>query len=117
MTQSLGRGAAPAISIQPDLAILQSCFKTGRSWWSQAITAARARSSTIRQQERGVLPAISTLLERFTLLRFCPAARFWLHPVFISFDTGQVTNSAELYDPATGLWSLTGNLNTGRALH
>src|SRR5205823_3655444 len=26
-------------------------------------------------------------------------------------------NSAELYDPATGTWSLTGNLNTGRDGH
>jgi N-acetylneuraminic acid mutarotase len=36
---------------------------------------------------------------------------------FVNPATGQVTNSAELYDPATGTWSTTGNLNTGRAHH
>jgi uncharacterized protein (TIGR03437 family) len=30
---------------------------------------------------------------------------------------GSVLNSAELYDPATGRWSSTGNLNTGRRGH
>jgi uncharacterized protein (TIGR03437 family) len=30
---------------------------------------------------------------------------------------GSVLNSAELYDPATGTWSNTGNLNTGRSGH
>lgn len=36
---------------------------------------------------------------------------------FVNFDNGQVTNSAELYDPVTEIWSNTGNLNTGRAYH
>ncbi len=36
---------------------------------------------------------------------------------FISIDNGQLANSAELYDPATGIWGNTGNLNTGRAYH
>src|SRR5260370_5333737 len=30
---------------------------------------------------------------------------------------GLVTNSAELFDPATGLWSATGPMNIGRSLH
>jgi N-acetylneuraminic acid mutarotase len=36
---------------------------------------------------------------------------------FINFDTGQVTNSSELYEPSTGTWNVTGNLNQGRAYH
>jgi N-acetylneuraminic acid mutarotase len=36
---------------------------------------------------------------------------------FVNFSTGQVTNSAELYDPATGIWTVTGNLNQGSAYH
>ena len=36
---------------------------------------------------------------------------------FGDFSLGQVTNRAELYDPDTGTWSSTGNLNRGRALH
>jgi len=36
---------------------------------------------------------------------------------FVDYGSGQVTNSTELYDPATGLWSNTGNLNQRRALH
>jgi N-acetylneuraminic acid mutarotase len=31
--------------------------------------------------------------------------------------TGSITNTAELYDPATGLWSATGALSAGRYLH
>jgi len=33
------------------------------------------------------------------------------------FGSGSGLNSAELYDPATGMWSYTGNLNTGRFGH
>jgi|GEM_PF-3124675 len=33
------------------------------------------------------------------------------------FGTGGGLNSAELYDPATSMWSYTGNLNTGRFGH
>src|SRR5438105_1811066 len=36
---------------------------------------------------------------------------------FGDFSLGQVTNRAELYDPDTGRWSSTGNLNRGRAFH
>ena len=36
---------------------------------------------------------------------------------FVDYGSGQVTNGAELYDPDTGTWSSTGNLNQRRALH
>jgi N-acetylneuraminic acid mutarotase len=36
---------------------------------------------------------------------------------FIDYSLGSVTDRAELYDPTTGLWSSTGNLNRGRAFH
>jgi hypothetical protein len=36
---------------------------------------------------------------------------------FIDSEDGTTTNSAELYDPATGAWSMTGNLNQRRAYH
>ncbi len=36
---------------------------------------------------------------------------------FIDTGFGTTTNSAELYDPDTGTWSITGNLNQGRAYH
>jgi photosystem II stability/assembly factor-like uncharacterized protein len=35
---------------------------------------------------------------------------------FINFETGPITNSAELYDPATGLWSNTGSHYDGADL-
>jgi Galactose oxidase, central domain/Kelch motif len=34
-----------------------------------------------------------------------------------AFEPFSVTNSAEIYDPATGTWSSTGNLDTGRIGH
>ena len=34
-----------------------------------------------------------------------------------AFSGNQALNSAELYDPATGTWSMTGNLNTARVHH
>ena len=37
--------------------------------------------------------------------------------VYYGGDGGSALNSAELYDPATGTWSNTGGLNTGRYLH
>src|SRR5208337_4930807 len=33
------------------------------------------------------------------------------------FDNAGLTNSAELYNPATGTWTLTGSLNTARSQH
>jgi N-acetylneuraminic acid mutarotase len=36
---------------------------------------------------------------------------------FIDSDAGLATNSAEVYDTATGTWSISGNLNTARAYH
>src|SRR5207302_4368021 len=36
---------------------------------------------------------------------------------FVDYGSGQVTGNAELYDPNTGTWSSTGNLNQPRALH
>jgi Tol biopolymer transport system component len=38
-------------------------------------------------------------------------------PSGLGFDGPRAGNSAELYDPTTGMWSATGNLNTERALH
>jgi N-acetylneuraminic acid mutarotase len=35
----------------------------------------------------------------------------------VYFSTGLATNRTELYDPATGIWSFTGSLNTGRGYH
>lgn len=36
---------------------------------------------------------------------------------FSDFGLRRVVNSAELYNPDTGIWSITGNLNKGRAYH
>src|SRR5437660_7116573 len=33
------------------------------------------------------------------------------------FSSGPADNAAELYDPDTGIWSITGNLNTARSGH
>jgi N-acetylneuraminic acid mutarotase len=63
---------------------------------------------------------LNTARERHTM-SLLPNGKVLAAAGFLNFNngqsTGQVTNTAELYDPATGTWSNTGNLNTGRAYH
>jgi large repetitive protein len=43
-----------------------------------------------------------------------PSGKILVAGGWVDSGLGTVTNSAELYDPTTGIWSLTGSLNTGR---
>ena len=72
-------------------------------------TFSRARNSTIQRRELGRSPAASvrSRLHTATLLsngKVLVAGGNRLHDLA----------SAELYDPATGIWTLTGSLNTAR---
>jgi N-acetylneuraminic acid mutarotase len=46
-----------------------------------------------------------------------PNGRVLVAAGFVDFNTGFITNSAELYDPTTGVWTNTGALNAERAFH
>ena len=68
----------------------------------------------------GSLPATSMLLGIITRRRCSPMAGCWSHPVQQmvrrTFSCPEIT-SAELYDQATGTWTLTGSLTDARVLH
>ena len=73
----------------------------------------RARNSTIRRAGPGRPPAASPPHAMVTRRRCCPTARCSSQAVA---DIGGFLASAELYDPASGTWTATGSLATGRAI-
>ena len=66
------------------------------------------RNCTIHQPGRGALPAAKRA--RAGSRRRCSGTAK-------CSSQGRDTSTAELYDPATGEWSFTGNLNVSRAAH
>ena len=48
-------------------------------------------------------------------LSYFPTVVFSVWAGLITGDVSNVTNSAEIYNPATGLWSVTANMITARS--
>src|SRR5438477_537394 len=61
----------------------------------------------------GLQPAASLRRENSIRKLYCAVARCWWRADGTSWDL----SSAELYDPATGTWSLTGSLNQAQKDH
>ena len=89
------------------------CCPTARCSSQEGTTAAflRARKCTIQRAGPGLPRAASTAHAINTRRRCCPTARFLSQEV-----NGSPLASAELYDPASGTWTATGSLGTGRLL-
>ena len=93
------------------------CCPTARCSSQAVITAraiSRARNSTIRRAGLGRPPAASPPHAIITRRRCCPTARCSSQAVLTS---QRLLASAELYDPASGTWTATGSLATGRYFH
>ena len=61
---------------------------------------------------------LNTARPTFTRRRCCPTARYWWQGGrYRVAPVGPALNTAELWDPASGIWTLTGNLTTARDSH
>ncbi len=106
--------ATGSLATATDCVTRRSCYPTARSS-SQVVSTtpvaiSRARNFTIRRAARGPPLAASPPHTMLTRLRCCLTARCSSQAVKAS---GYLT-SAELYDPASGTWTATASLTTGR---
>ena len=76
----------------------------------------RARNCTTRRAGPGLPRAASTPHALITRRPCCPTAWCWWQGDLIAVSTLPIP-SAELYDPASGTWTVTGSLNTARYFH
>ena len=117
MTLPPVRGPKPAISTSPDITIRRPCCPMARCWWRGEVASVLIflnRSCTTLRPVRGPKPAISTSPEWSIRQSCCPMARCWWRG---DGGNGSYPVQSELYDPATGAWTQTGNLNFARYYH
>ena len=116
-----GPGRLPAAS-PPDAAITRRrCCPTARCS-SQAVMAVRQLSrerGTLRSGERdaGRTPAASPPHGKVIRRRCCPDGKVLIAGVGYNGPRAILSASAELYDPATGTWTVTGSISSHARTH
>ena len=114
----LSNGSTQAASRLPGSTTRRRCSPMAGCWSREESDRRRrlskAPNSTIRQPAPGQTPPASTPRETPIQQLCCPTA--WCSSR-AEGKSGIYLASAELYDPATGTWSPTGSLDTGRVFH
>ena len=123
MTQLQEPGAEPAISTRAVSVTQPLCCPTVRSWSPEdtivslphSLISPIVSSSMTRLPEPGVARTTLTPAVVVTQPLCCPTVKVLVAGGVT--NNGVLLDSAELYDPATGMWTLTDSLRTARSLH
>ena len=114
--QQAAPGRRPAASAPRDLDTRRPCCPTARSSSPEEV-ATRARNCTIQRAGLGRRPEASPSPDDLdTRRRCCPTARCLSRGVLAGRSALLFSESAELYDPASGTWMATGSLTEPAAI-